>query len=219
MAKFDFKGVIFDCDGVLLDSMKMWETMAPRFVESFGLVPEPNLNNIVFSMSMEQGTEYICNKYPINVTPEEALQMLHRDIHDYYCESALAKEGAKELMEMLSAKGIKMNVATSSPNKLVAAALERNGMLKYVNKIFTTSEVGESKHSPLVFNLAAEDMGLTAKDVIVCEDSLYALKTAKAAGFTVIGVYDEYGEADQKGLEESSDLYVEHLGQAIESLS
>ena len=54
----------------------------------------------------------------------------------------------------------------------------------------------------------------TTAQTIVFEDSLYALKTAKAAGFYTVGVYDADGESDQAGLKAAADLYVKELGEA-----
>jgi phosphoglycolate phosphatase-like HAD superfamily hydrolase len=56
------------------------------------------------------------------------------------------------------------------------------------------------------------------EDVLVLEDSLYALKTAKSAGYKTVGVYDENGETDQEGMRESSDIYVEKLSDVISQL-
>ena len=58
-------GVIFDLDGVLLDSMAIWNDLGARYLRGQGLVPEPGLNTILFSMSMEQGAAYLKAHYPL----------------------------------------------------------------------------------------------------------------------------------------------------------
>ena len=60
---------------------------------------------------------------------------------------------------------------------------------------------------------AAERLGTAPCETVVFEDSLYALQTAKAAGFITVGVYDANGEADQPGLKKAADLYVKCLGE------
>ena len=81
-------------------------------------------------------------------------------------------------------------------------------------EIFTTGEVGVSKHEPTIYLLAAQALGSAPGETTVFEDSLYALKTAKAAGFYTVGVYDADGESDQAGLKAAADLYVKELGEA-----
>ena len=118
------------------------------------------------------------------------------------------KDGAAALLAALTARGVKLAAATSSPREHVTRALERLGLLGYFTRLFTTAEVGVSKHEPTIYLLAAEALHAAPAETLVFEDSLYALKTAKAAGFYTIGVYDADGETDQAGLQMAADLYV-----------
>ena len=118
----------------------------------------------------------------------------------------------------LTARGVKLAAATSSPREHVTRALERLGLLVYFTRLFTTAEVGVSKHEPTIYLLAAEALHAAPAETLVFEDSLYALKTAKAAGFYTIGVYDADGETDQAGLQKAADLYVRDLHEAKAAL-
>ena len=104
-----------------------------------------------------------------------------------------------------------MAAATSSPRPHVTEALKRLGLLSYMQEIYTTSEVRESKHSPRIYELAAQSLECSAEEILVFEDSLYALKTAKTAGYRCVGVYDAQGESDQQGLEMMADVYLHKL--------
>lgn len=59
------RGVIFDLDGVLLDSMCIWQDLGGQFLRIHGIAPEPGLSELLFSMSMEQGAQYLCRSYPL----------------------------------------------------------------------------------------------------------------------------------------------------------
>ena len=111
----------------------------------------------------------------------------------------------------LAERGIPMAAATSSPRTHVTRALERLGLLPYLQAVFTTGEVGVSKHEPVIYHLAAEALGTAPAETLVFEDSLYALKTAKAAGFRTVGVLDAHGETDQAGLKEAAEVYLTSL--------
>ena len=104
-----------------------------------------------------------------------------------------------------------MAAATSSPREHVTRALKRLGLLPYLQAIFTTGEVGVSKHEPAVYRLAAEALGTVPAETLVFEDSLYALKTAAGAGFRTVGVFDENGESDQAGLQSAAEVYLASL--------
>ena len=205
------KGIIFDIDGVLLDSLGIWDDLGARYLQSIGVKPEEGLNEILFSMSMEQGASYLNEHYDLQKSDAEVHMGLSQMLEDFYFNEVLPKPGAKELLEFVKSKGIKVTAATSSPRIHIEKALERNGMLKFFEKIFTNSEVGASKHSPEIYNAAAAFLGTKPSETLVFEDSLYALKTAKNAGFNTVGVYDIKGESDQEGVRNTGDHYVKEL--------
>ncbi|MBO6090105.1 MAG: HAD family phosphatase [Lachnospiraceae bacterium] len=209
------KGAIFDIDGVLLDSMGIWDDLGARYLRSLDKIPEEGLNIILFSMSMEQGSEYLKNNYELNKSVKEITDGLGKMLEDYYFYEVLLKPGAKEVLEFLKSKNIKMAAATSSPRTHIEKALSRNGLLGYIDKIYTTGEVGVSKYSPDIYNLAADFLETKPEETLVFEDSLYALNTAKEAGYFTVGVYDEKGESNQEGLKSSSDIYLTELNDFI----
>ena len=185
------KGIIFDVDGVLLDSMVIWKGLGVRCLRSMGIEPEEGLGDILFSMSLEQGADYVKEHYGLSESRNEIVEGICRLIESFYFYEVGLKPGVKELMENMKAKGIRMVAATSSPRIHVEKALARNGISDYLDKIFTNSEIGVSKHSADIYNLAAEYIGFKPEEILVFEDSLYALKTAKAAGFVTVGVCNE----------------------------
>ena len=209
------KGAIFDIDGVLLDSMGIWDDLGARYLRSLDKIPEEGLNKILFSMSMEQGAEYLNEHYGLNKSVKETVDGIGKMLEDYYFYEVLLKPGAKEILEFLKSKNIKMAAATSSPRTHIEKALSRNGLLGYIEKIYTTSEVGVSKHSPDIYNLAADFLKTKSEETLVFEDSLYALKTAKEAGFVTVGVFDKKGESNQAELENQADLYLKKLDDFI----
>ena len=210
----EIKGVIFDVDGVLLDSMGIWTDLGARYLVSIGSKPEEGLSDILFSMSMEQGAEYLKEHYSLSQSADEILEGLRNMLRDFYYYEVHAKAGAEDLLRMISNAGIKITAATSSPRGHIEKALERNGLLGYVSRMFTNSEIGKSKHFPDIYNAASGYMGTAPEETLVFEDSLYALRTASAAGYMTAGVYDGLGEPDQAGLEESADMYIRDLSEA-----
>ena len=205
------RGAVFDLDGVLLDSMGIWKDLGARYLRSLHIQPEPGLNDILFAMSMEQGAAYLKEHYPLPQSEAEIGEGIARMLEDYYFYEAPAKSGAAALLGFLAARHIPMVAATSSPRAHVTRALERLGLLPYLQAVFTTGEVGVSKHEPAIYHLAAKALGTAPAETLVFEDSLYALKTAKAAGYRTVGVFDANGEADQAGLKAAAEVYLTAL--------
>ena len=209
--KNGIRGAIFDLDGVLLDSMAVWNDLGVRYLKKRGIQPEAGLNQILFSMSMEQGADYLKAKYQLPDTPQEILNGIEQMIRDFYFYEVQPKEGARELLQFLQDQDVKMIAATSSPREHVTKALQRNSLYDYLQQIYTTGEVGVSKHEPVIYQLAANSLGTKPEETLVFEDSLYALKTAKNAGFRAIGVYDADGETNQEGVRQTGELYLTSL--------
>ena len=205
------RGAIFDIDGVLLDSLGIWKELGARYLRGIGIVPEAGLNDILFSMSMEKGAEYLKTRYHLTQSRAELLKGIEDMLAAYYRYEVAAKSGAKELLSFLRERNVRMAAATSSPRAHVERALERNGLLAYLEKIVTTGEVGVSKHAPNIYHLAAVFLDTAPGETLVFEDSLYALQTAKAAGYLCVGVYDAKGEPDQEGLRNTGDCYLKDL--------
>ena len=75
---------IFDVDGTILDSMEVWNTLASQYVQSLGMVPEKNLDEIVSDMSLEQSATYLKNHYKINKQEERIISEVLNFISDFY---------------------------------------------------------------------------------------------------------------------------------------
>ena len=204
------RGVIFDLDGVLLDSIPYWKGLGETYVRSLGKQPIENMGNILFSMSMEQGAEWLRDSFSLQKTPEQIEQDMEEILRDFYYNEVALKTGASDLLKELCDLGLPLVAATSSPREHVTRALTRNNVIDAFNGIFTNGEVGESKHSPLIYTLAAASLDSIPNTTFVFEDSLYALETAANAGFHTVGILDSSGEPNQEGLKNTAKYYFEN---------
>ena len=99
-----------------------------------------------------------------------------------------------------------------APGNISAGRWKETDFFPFFDKIYTTSEIGESKHSPRrVYLTAAEALGTKLSRTLVVEDSLYALQTAGNAGFLTAGIYDALGEPDQEQLKKDAYIYCRDL--------
>lgn len=205
------KGAIFDVDGTLLDSMEIWEDVAIRYLKSIGVEAEPDLPEVMFTMSLPEGAAYVKEHYRLTRETDEIIQGVLDIIHKYYEETAPLKPGVTKILEELSGKGIPMTVATSNNKEEVEAAFKRLGIASYFSRIFTCEEVGAGKTRPDIYMKAAEYMGTRPEETVIFEDVLHAIRTAKKAGFLAVGLYDEASKADQEAIEKEADWYAKSM--------
>lgn len=202
------RGAIFDVDGTLLDSMPIWEDAASRCLRQRGKEPEEDLGKKLFSMSMRQGALYVKEKYGLTETIEKIIDSVNETVMDFYSLEVCLKPGVREILESLKDKNIPAVAATASDRILIEKAFSHLKISHYFKKIFTVSETGKGKDAPDIFFTAARELEASPEHIFVFEDGLYAAKTAAAAGFRVVGVYDKYSEAEQEELEKTVEIYI-----------
>lgn len=205
------KGAIFDLDGVILDSMPFWEKAGEMFLRNLGLQPETGLAKTMYCMSMAEGAQYLKDRYHLGMDEDEIIKGVNQTIEDFYAYQIPLKEGVAQFLKGMQQHGIKMAVATSCDREVFARALQRLNVMGYFDGIFTATEIGAGKVKPDIFLAAAEHMGTLPQDTWVFEDALYAIQTAKSAGFRTVGVYDAANRDDLDEIKRVSDFYLEKL--------
>lgn len=205
------KGVIFDIDGVILDSMQVWDKAGEMYLQKLGLQPEPGLSKALETMSMNEGAKFLKERYCLDMDEDEIIKGINDTIKDFYAHEVRLKEGVERFLDGLYRRGIKIAAATSCDREVFEKALVRLNVIGYFDRIFTATETGSGKTKPDIFIAAAEHMGTIPEETWVFEDALYAIKTAKSAGFRTAGVYDDYSKDSWDDIKRISDLYFEKL--------
>ena len=207
----NIKGAIFDLDGTLLDSMHAWENVARDYILSRGAVPRSGLREAVRPLSLLQVAEYFKAEYGVTGEIQEIMDGVNKVIEGFYFERAVLKPGARELIASLEQEGVPMCIATATDRHLVEAALARNGIMSAFSGIITCTEAGSGKDEPEIFFQALALLGTPKEETAVFEDALYAVKTARAAGFKVVAVYDRSATAFQDEIKAMAHLYINSL--------
>ena len=201
------KGVIFDFDGTLFDSMLIWDTIGESYLRSLGKDPAADLQRVLKPMSLLQSAEYLQAHYQIALSIQEICAGINQMVEDFYFNTVQPKPGVIELLEELHRRNIKMCIATATDRYQVEAALARCGMKQFFSEIFTCTEVGSGKDEPQLYHAALAHLNTAQSNTLIVEDAYYAIQTAKQAGFSVVGVYDPY-ERNQSKVKSLSDIYL-----------
>lgn len=206
------RGAIFDVDGTLLDSMFIWDTIGEAYLRSIGCQPKENLNETFKNMSLHQAARYYQTEYGVTQSIDEIMDGVNAMLERYYRFEVPLKPGVAELLERLRQDGVRLCIATATDRHLVEAGLDRCGVLSCFGEIFTCNEVGHGKDEPDIFEAALRFLGTRKEETLVFDDALYAVRTAKEAGFPVAAVYDSHEKA-QDQIRMVADVYLEELTQ------
>ncbi len=201
-------GMIFDVDGTLLDSMPVWDHSGERYLAALGIQAPASLGKILFSKTMQQGAQYIKKKYHLSQSEDEIKAGINQTVAAAYIDETELKQGVPDFLQTLRKAGIPMTVVTSADKPLILAAFRRLGLDGCFKNIFTCTEFGSGKDDPEIFYAAAEEMGSPPGSTWVAEDALYAIRTAKAAGYRIIGVSDASSRKDEPEIRKLADYFI-----------
>lgn len=210
-------GVIFDCDGTLIDSMAAWRALEEDLAARAGREFTREDADALTVRTIPECGEYVHEKFGLGESGKEVEGMINDFMFDFYSTRAELRPGALAFIGGLAARGVHMTVASSTPKPLLEAGLGHVGVTPFLDAIVSVDCVGKSKREPDVYNYARSIMGTDLEHTWGFEDAAYAVDTLRRAGYRTVGIYDNDLSATFEQLEstatvairEFSDLSVE----------
>ncbi|MGN1031113.1 MAG: HAD family hydrolase [Butyricicoccaceae bacterium] len=183
------KGAIFDMDGLLFDTERIYRTVwsepAPQFIPEVN----PEVAEAVCGTSGEHLKGILHHYYP-GVDAEAYICWVLDRVGELLRHEVPKKTGCEEILSYLHAHGVKIAVASSSRRSLIESNLKIAGVDQYFDAVVSGIELKRSKPAPDIFLLAAEQLGLAAEDCYVFEDGYNGIRAGAAAGCTTIMIPD-----------------------------
>jgi len=187
----NIEGAVFDLDGTLLDSSWVWEKVDEKFLGDRGFqVPDDYVDEIS-PLGAERAAVYTIERFGLNEDKDDIVREWIEMAKKEYATEVVCRPYAKEFLEELHKLNIKMAVATSSDRELFMKTLEREGILKYFQKIVTVDEVERGKGYPDIYEEAARRIKVNPHKCLVFEDILAGVTGASLGEFNVVAVFDE----------------------------
>ncbi|GAA0423279.1 haloacid dehalogenase [Actinoplanes capillaceus] len=183
----NIEAVVFDLDGVIIDTEEVWEEVRRAYVAEHGREFRPDSQDRMMGMSTGEWSAHLADEVGVPRTaPEVAADVLGR-MAGRYREALPLIPGSVETVRALGAR-YRLALASSSARVLIDQVLETAGLTGAFEVTLSTEEVPRGKPAPDVYLEAVAKLGLTPAVCAAVEDSSNGLRSAAAAGLTVIAV-------------------------------
>ena len=183
----DVQAVVFDLDGVLLDSEQLWDAVRRGLASEAGRPWPAEATRAMQGMSTAEWSAYLTDAVGIPGDPEDvAATVINRLVARYDVRLPLLP-GAVEVVERL-AQCWPLGLASSSPRRLIDTVLAAAGLAQWFRVSVSTEEVAAGKPSPAVYQTVVRRLGVGALRAVAIEDSSNGLRSAAAAGLGVLAV-------------------------------
>lgn len=193
-----FKAVLFDMDGTLVDSEKLWDVAMHAFYARKGGVLTNAVRETTVGGSAENVMRIVYDDLGLDPTPEsmaESADWLHDYTGELFEQGLPWRPGAQQLLETLAASGIPLALVTNTRRTLTEQALKTIGS-HYFTVTVCGDEVPDGKPHPAPYLRAAELLGVSAEDCLAIEDSVTGAQSADAAGCVVLVVPNDVAVPD-----------------------
>jgi len=190
--------VIFDMDGLLIDSEPCWQEAGMETLGQFNAALSPDQYHFTTGLRTKEWIDYWFGHFSVDKTlAPAAISALHENVIGKIKSKAPAMAGIEPIFSFFKAKGFRIGLATSSPLSLVDVVVEKLGIGSFLDATSSAEDLPFGKPHPQVYMDCAALLGVNPLQCICFEDSFNGLIAAKAARMkcVVIPTPDQYGLA------------------------
>ncbi len=184
-----FRAVLFDLDGVLLDTEGLYTKATQEVIEEFGKIFDWSLKRHMIGRDAVEASAFLIERLGLPLSPEQLITR-QEPVLDRLFERTEGMAGAEELVSELSSRSVPIAIATSSRAALYKKKIARHAWFSHFRLAVTGDdpEVRNLKPSPDIFLVASARLGVAPEECIVVEDSPAGVEAARRANMRVIGL-------------------------------
>lgn len=210
---------IFDMDGTLIDSMTYWQRLAEEYLRNRGVREiVPALLERIKPMTMTESAALFRREFGLLGTAADVAAEMNGMMAAHYRNDIPLKPGVQAYLDALRRKGVTLCVASATAEPLMADCLRRLEVVERFQFLLSCETVGAGKDRPAVYLEAARRLQAPPGAIAVYEDALYALRTARDAGFYTVAVYDASGRDQWEALTALADEAILDWQKAAQAL-
>lgn len=191
--------VIFDMDGVLIDSEPLWKIAEIAAFNAVGVTLKPTELEKTVGLRIDEVVDYWYKEKPWkNRSKKQVVEHILKEMVRLIGEKGTALTGVKEALGFFRTKNMKIGLATSSYQILLDAVLKNLELEKYFDFTLSAEKLAYGKPHPEVYLLAAKNLGVAPENCLVIEDSLNGIISGKSAKMTVVAIPEKTHELNKQ---------------------
>ena len=207
-------GMMFDCDGTLLDTLEAWdEAESELFAQAGPLTREQE--DEIHSAPIEHAADILHEKYGVAESGEAVLAHLDGHLLPYYRDRACALPGVASFVRRVHEAGVPCVVVSSSPRRYLEAGLAHVGLLDCFKELVTTDESGCSKQDFAIYERALALLGSPLESTWAVDDAPYAIAVMRDFGLKTIAVGNGCSPERAQLLRDTATRYVDTLEEML----
>lgn len=184
----ELKAVLFDMDGVIIDSEPLWTEAERRLLARRKLRCSPALKGVLMGRNSWEAVRLLKEHYSLRERLEDLIQERNQLIAELFGDSLQPIPDVLTLLEAIVDRGIKTALVSSSSKSLVELVLEKLKISELFDLIISGDHVARGKPAPDIYVAAARELCVAAEDCLVIEDAPNGVAAAKAAGMSCLAI-------------------------------
>lgn len=190
------QAVIFDMDGVIIDSEGFWQDSQIAVLAGFRVpITAQECERYTKGKRIDEIARVWCERYSLRIQPQRLEEKIVAQVCASVRSRGMAMSGLYQALSCFQAKGYRMALATSSSRQIIAAVFDRLALWECFDAVCSADDEHFGKPHPAVYLTAVRKLGLEVSECLVIEDSLNGFIAANRAGIKTFVVAPDYQEA------------------------
>lgn len=212
---FESKICVFDMDGTIVDTVGFWRSCPERYLKKLGKTIKTEDRDYFKYNVLKDSISKMVNEYNLDISISDLWNLLEEEVKRGYNSVSSYKADADLFLSYLKKNNVPCVLYTANEREYINIIDNNLNLSNYFNQMYTTAEIGFKKDEREGFELIARSFGKNIEDIVLFEDSYYAIHTASILNMKSVAVADEFAENRVDDVKKECDIFISSYRQLL----